>query len=334
VVASVLTQEELRAYEAREAPERAAHLAELQRRRDRETAKAAHVFGDLWAGVDAASALASARPIWKLKATDYGNGLREACVWLHRPDPARDLECYLDREIPDKAARGEGDREASAARARRRAKQQVRGVCKTLAINSLWTLTYRANVTDRDLVLKHLDRFRRKVEAVLPGWKYVAVLQRQERGAWHVHLATHALPKYLAPGGVVLKSWDVMRGIWLGIVGELGGNFDEAKRPRRWSKRCRPVRGAGAIASYIAGYVAKDMDESELNRRRYSRSKGVEIPEAERHQWDHEAISQAELIELAYAAVGESITRAWFDRASGVFFVESDDTLGLASHPS
>lgn len=285
---------------------------------------AAHPLAGALEGVTDESRGLSAAPRHKLIARDFGNGHREVTVVAEQPDLEKALERAIARDVATVVPRGEGDREANIERACRRAKQDVRHKCKVMMVNALWTLTYRANVTDRALVLKHLDAFRRRVVAVLGEWRYIAVLERQERGAYHVHIATHALPVRLVQGGVKVKSWDVMRAIWRRITGELGGNFDESKRASRWSGRAKPIRGAGSIARYIAGYVAKDMRESELNRKRFSASKGIDIPPAYKALfWD---VPMRELIELAFAALGERVTSCWYDAERGVFFAESDDS--------
>ena len=82
-----------------------------------------------------------------------------------------------------------------------------------------------------------------------------------------------------------------------------------------------------AIARYIAGYVAKDMANSDLNRKRYSASKDIEIPDAYRALFDG-VVDMGELIALAYAAVGENVVSRWFDADRGVFFIETDDSGG------
>jgi len=260
-----------------------------------------------------------------MKATEWDNGHREVTIWREQPEMERTLERAIERDCKAHAPRGFGDREQSTQASVRRAKQSVRLLCKSMMVNSLWTLTYRANVTDRELVLKHLDAFRRRTEKVLGEWRYIAVLEKQERGAYHLHIATHALPERLVQGGVRVKSWDVMRAIWRRITGDLGGNFDESKRGSRWSKKRKPIRGAGNIARYIAGYVAKDMLESPINRKRYSRSTGIEVPDAYRALWPADT-PMAELIELAYAGLGSNITSVWWDAEREVFYAESDDS--------
>lgn len=260
------------------------------------------------------------------KAWDAQNGHREAFAMRRQVNPRATVERAIRRDLAWMKPRGLGDRERSVANAAQRAKQDVRRLCKAMNVNALWTLTYRANLQDRDTVLKHLDAFRRRVAKVIPGWVYVAVLERQERGAYHVHLATHALPVHLVSGGVKVKSWNVMRAIWRSVVGELGGNFDESKRKHWWLPGAKHTRSAGSIASYIAGYVAKDMLDAELNRKRFSHSVGIEVPEVYKALYAADEATLHGLLELCYAAIGERVTRTWFDKVRGVFFIESDDS--------
>lgn len=312
------------------AAEKAAWKAGEPARHAREAAKAAHPLANVLEGLTASSRLLSEAARYRFKVADWGNGHREVTVARFNPDLEATLERAIDRDVSVLTPRGEGDREANIERAARRAKQKVRYLAKSMQVNSLWTLTYREKVTDRDLVLKHLDAFRRRVVTVLGEWQYIATLEKQERGAWHIHLATHALPtRIIKKGYRPVKSWDVMRAIWRSVTGALGGNFDESKRSRYGvqGKRPKPIRGAGAIASYIAGYVAKDMLESELNRKRYSVSRGVKMPAVIVEQYEATE-GMRSLLEFAYQWIGDRITRSWFDQERGVFFLESDDSGG------
>src|SRR6218665_936936 len=212
-----------------------------------QAAKAAHPWANILEGLTPESLAASEAPRIKFISRDFGNGHKEAVVMRVIPDPGKTLDRAIERDLRGIAPRGFGDREKSQESAARRAKQDVRHKCKAMAINALWTLTFRENVTDREVALRCLDRFRRLVVKHIPGWRYIAVLEKQERGAYHVHIATHALPHRLTDKGVKVKSWNVMRGIWRKVVGALGGNFDEAKKRGRWGTG-KPMRGAGAIA--------------------------------------------------------------------------------------
>lgn len=312
------------AYHARVAAQKAAVKA-------RNAARAAHPLAGVYDDTSDAIKQASEAPVAVFRSWDFGNGHKEACFVVRTPKPGQTLERAIDCDI-GATERGTGDLEANRAFAARRAKKQVRHLCKTMGVNSLWTLTYRTNLTDRNLALKHLDRFRRRVVALFGEWRYVAVLETQERGALHFHLATHALPSRIVQGGVKVKSWNVMRAIWRSVTGEHGGNFDEAKRTGRFSHSHKAFKTAGQIASYIAGYVAKDMLATGLNRKRYSASKGVDVPAPYKAMFAGE-LHLTELIELAYAAVGDNVTGAWFDSARGIFWIASDDAAPPGGPP-
>lgn len=312
-------------------PEAVARVEAMEREA---SARRAHPLANLGAQLEPEALAASTAERFVLKVRDFGNGHREAVVWRECPDLERQAERAIERDLgPSALPLADTDPEANRERAVRRAKQRVRHLSKAMIVNSLWTLTYRANVQDRELVLRHLKEFVRRAKRVLGEWRYIAVLERQERGAYHVHIATHALPRTLRVSdqgnSAAVKSWDVMRAIWRSVVGPLGGNFDEAKRKKRNGHGSKPIKGAGAIARYIAGYVAKDMHESPEGKKRFSHSVGIEVPDAYRAMWAASAVTLAELIELAFAAVGDRVTSAWFDASRGLFFIETDDTIPI-----
>jgi hypothetical protein len=199
--------------------------------------------------------------------SDLGNGHREASITPYRTlaDLPPGIDPCTGRWINpgEPVVRGEGDRDASQKRSRRRASKAVRERCKGSGFDSLFTFTFRENVQDREVLLEVWERVVRRLRRVLPGFAYVACVERQQRGALHLHVATHRLPARLQARGVTVKSWDLLRSIWREEAGPLGGNFDEAKRKKR--SRASSFR----IARYLAGYVAKDFDECPLNRKRY-----------------------------------------------------------------
>ena len=112
---------------------------------------------------------------------------------------------------------------------------------------------------------------------LLPGWFYVAAFERQERGAWHVHMAVHRLPKELqAKPGVKVKSFNVIRAVWRSVVGDLGGNIDVSAHKRN-SKRA-----PSKVAAYLSKYMIKAFADGDAWSNRFSSSKGVTVPKAER----------------------------------------------------
>jgi hypothetical protein len=201
--------------------------------------------------------------------SDLGHGHVEASITPYRtlsevPEAWNVLRGCWEGELEPgyvPTERGEGDREANVKRACRRAKKAVRERAKGAGYDSLFTLTFRENVVDRDVAAEVLTRFLRRLRVLLPGVSYVSVFERQKRGAWHVHIATHRLPLHFHPKGVKVKSWSVLRAAWRAAAGDLGGNFDEQKRGRRAS--------SFRIARYLSKYISKDFQESELERKRY-----------------------------------------------------------------
>lgn len=295
--------------------------------------RAAHPLAGALEGIGPDALAESEKPRRRFKRRDLGNGHVETLSYIHKPNLERQLERAIDWAVGKlPAARGEGDVERNAETNARRAKLAVRLYCKMLGVSSLWTLTYRGNQRDRGLARKHLTAFVRRVRAVLPDFRYVAVSERQTRGAIHWHIATHGLPASFIVKGNKVKSWNLMRAIWRSVVGEWGGNFDESKGVRKWKREGRAVR-AGAIGRYISKYLAKGFGDTDLNAHRFSRSMDATLPPAEVFEVAAD-MSMREVIELCFAGCGDGVTGTRFDAESGVFFIESDDSALIGSGPS
>ena len=110
-------------------------------------------------------------------------------------------------------------REANRKRAARRAKTRVRRLCKVQGLDTLLTLTYRGLVDDLAVCKRHFKEFIRRLRRALGAFSYVAAFERQKRGAWHVHIACHRLPRTMAArNGVKVKSFNVIRAIWRSVI--------------------------------------------------------------------------------------------------------------------
>lgn len=219
----------------------------------------------------------------------------------------------------------EQDEEASAydakmnhKRAVRRAKQHIRWMVCEMAADRLFTLTYRENVQDREKVKKDFQRFVRLVRKGWKGqeglseWKYVAVLERQDRGAFHIHCAVKGWQKV----NFLRKAWAKALG---GTGDEQGentlGNIDvTSPKKARWGTQLREWKSA-KLASYLTKYLAKTFDEESQERKRYWHSKEVGVPLRERFMLTAktmvDAILQAN--EILYFAYGRAINfaRSW-----------------------
>ena len=146
------------------------------------------------------------------------------------------------------------------ARAVGRAKAQVRRKCMAGELSYLLTLTYR-DIVDLGRAWRDLEAFVRLVHRYKGEWPYVVVLELQERGAPHFHLAVRGFQD------VVLIRW-----CWRRVVGD--GNIDV---------QAPPGRGGGpwkrsALGRYLTKYVTKEMAAHEFGKHRYRASLGIEIP--------------------------------------------------------
>lgn len=99
-----------------------------------------------------------------------------------------------DFAIPGPSARRSAS-ELSAAGAERSpesvrvSKAALRRLVYSLAPDRMLTLTYRENMTDYDQAKKDFTKFRQSFSMRFPGSCFVAVPEKQQRGAWHFHVA-------------------------------------------------------------------------------------------------------------------------------------------------
>lgn len=191
-------------------------------------------------------------PRWGVRVHDYGGGLAEAS-YSYTQDSKR--------ERPFRQPKGHSvNREVNEERAVRRAKANVRRKIMAAGLDHLLTLTYRENVEDLETAERDFRRFVREVRRRLGrSWHYVAVWERQERGAIHWHMAVKGF-----------QPVPLLREIWREIVGERGGNIDVQYR------RAMPRQ---KIARYLTKYLTKQKREgTSLGRHRYRCSLGIVIP--------------------------------------------------------
>ncbi len=261
---------------------------------------------------------------YRVTLRDLGHGHREASVnrcvdWSERGpvDPDSKWAQIQRGEIEDPDA--EEKREANMRRAARRAKSKIRQRCKAQGLDSLLTLTYRANQADRTLCEAHFKAFLRRLRVLMPGFPYVAFFETQKRGAWHVHMAVRKLPLVLeARNGVRVKSFNVVRALWRGVVGDLGGNIDMG----RWKGNSQ--KSAAKCAAYISKYCLKAYADGEMGSKRY-RASSVEVAAPEVVQF--EGSSLGELIDLvvSFAAEGGRVlATSWLSSFKDCYFVAAE----------
>ena len=161
-------------------------------------------------------------------------------------------------------------------KAARRARTKVRRLAKFKGLTVLLTLTYRENMVDRERMARDLDVFIKRVRRVISGFEYVCVFERQKRGAWHAHIAVRRILTHYVQRGIMVKSYDLLRSMWRGVVGADNGNVDV-------SRNKRIARSSAKLASYLSKYIGKTFDQAEKHVNAYSAS-GRDIPDAIRER--------------------------------------------------
>lgn len=234
---------------------------------------------------------------YRVKITNYGaNG--ELSFWYDEPlgrAERREAQLYplvrnstssqIETDLPDP------DAETNLERAFRRAKSKVRKLIMTMKADRMLTLTYRDNVTDREVANRHFVRFIKLVHRKYPDYKYVCVAERQKRGAWHFHIAVSGF-----------QDVGYLRHCWRSLV---DGNIDVTSPRTKGDKDKSPPQ----IAAYLTKYMSKAFIENyEEGKYRYRASNGIELQTAivwlKSQTW-HEAIKDAgNLMSELYGQIG------------------------------
>ncbi len=143
-----------------------------------------------------------------------------------------------------------------------RAKCRVRYLCRNMMATHLLTLTRRESEasefwTPEDWATAW-DRLRRLLVRVLGQFPYVAILEQHKKGNYHLHVAW-----------VGKINVQLVRKMWLAIVGAGGGNIDA-----KYIKVAPGHDRSSRIARYISKYVSKSFEDNpRFNKKRYWSSK-------------------------------------------------------------
>lgn len=229
----------------------------------------------------------------------FPHGAAEACYVSSRgPNEAETLNAWFSDAGVDnrvtarqlgggwsdgamRAPRRDGEAsETDQQRVARRARQRVRWSAKCVGADRLLTLTYRHNQEDFDLAKRHLAKFVAMCRRRWPDFKFVAVPERQERGAWHWHLA--------------IRGWldiSVVRGFWWRVLG-VRIHWSDAGKPvllddfispgnvdvttPRSRGRARRVWHVDNLCAYLSKYISKAIVGGLDGRASYSASRGLE----------------------------------------------------------
>lgn len=260
------------------------------------------------------------RPEWW---SDDGHGWQDTYTARQRVFPDGQCEITISKEkfhiggeirSLARSKRGESEkRERNDDVAGRRAKKNVRLCCKEIGADRMVTLTHRENLLDREIALKHFDLFRRKL-GKHKKFYYVAVMEHQERGSLHFHIAVRGRQNY-----------HLLRAIWysvcgLGPSGEQMGQVN-VRDPHRFGFG---KNGAHKLASYIAKYCSQEMDCRGLDQKRYFRSRGIVLPEVT--TWRLHSTDMLSAVRVAFDTLepfGLEGVQTWCNNGLGVVWLAS-----------
>lgn len=242
-----------------------------------------------------------------VKAHDLGNGHLEVVAQRGRElveldwSPRKVAQYLANKEKWPDHTQEEIDlrnRERSA----RRAKSNVRRLCKVGGLDTLLTLTYRANQTDLSLCKTHLKEFVRRLRRYWPEFMAVAAFEQQERGAWHVHLAVRGIPREMVHRlGVKVKSFNMIRAVWRGVVGQDNGTINVAKR--KGNSKKSPAR----LAAYLSKYIMKAFEDGDDHVNRWTKFGSIAVPKPFHVGY---CTSMMQCVEFAYSfgGAGDTVT--------------------------
>jgi hypothetical protein len=97
---------------------------------------------------------------------------------------------------------------------------------------------------------RDFDVLVKRIRRVIPDFQYCCVFERQKRGAWHAHIAVPKVLSHYMHKGVLVRSYDLLRSLWRGVVGSDNGNVDV-------SRSRRVGRSAAKLAAYMSKYITK-----------------------------------------------------------------------------
>lgn len=244
---------------------------------------------------------------------------------VHYPDGQSEYVGYqvsVHKHLQDirtiqRSARGQSDdRERSVDIACKRARKMIRLKCKAIRADHMITLNYRDNVQDLERAQRDLQKFVRRMSKLksnaIRGFKYVLVIEYQKRGAIHFHIAVHGW-----------QDVDIVRAVWYEVVGRAQGQID-VRGPK--SKGDKRIRGVHQLAQYLCKYISKDLETTELNKKRYWSSKGIDVPERETVD-----VRWADTVEGAFQDVFHSICATHNLQGMSVYFSAGRDCFWIAT---
>lgn len=165
---------------------------------------------------------------------------------------------------------------------------------------------------------------------VMPEFRFVAGFERQDRGAYHVHMGTAGIPtvflqKNAAGVPTRVKSFDVIRAVWRSVTKDRGGNIDVSRRKRHSAST------PAAIARYLAKYITKEFADGVKHSNRYTSYGAAPLPKG----LDFGTFaSPREAVEFVYSLLsGHVVFDQHFSRWGDWFYLHAEKPLVCKTTP-
>lgn len=238
------------------------------------------------------------------------------------------LDCPRKRRTVEEQAERDAENRQRAAK---RARQNVRHLVKSVFADHMLTFSWRENMTDRARAAAEWKEFVRLFRVRYPSWAYLAVLEKQERGALHIHVAVQGkqdirwlLRCWLLAIGQApedVSAW-LVGGVKLGEKSLGAVNVEPPKK--RWGGGSKQWK-RDKLAGYLTKYIGKEFDEAEKNAKKYWHSRNIIKPEIERF-W-LKATTYAEAVIEAHDLIyytGACHLSMWGDQSAGVIWITGE----------
>lgn len=194
-------------------------------------------------------------PCWRIKVQDFGLGIVEVVATkqfekLRSSKGGTRKSTTRDEMIPEQLERSQ-----------QRSKTQFRHKCLMLKVDRMLTLTYAENMQDREKAYSDFDKFlRRYKKETGESLEYIAVIEKQKRGAIHFHVGIN---KYIN-NHLFEKIWP--------------HGFIRINKKAQYIQGGKFKKNVVAIALYLSKYMSKDIAQQGINSKRYSSSRGIAKP--------------------------------------------------------
>lgn len=269
-------------------------------------------------------------------------GQRETIVWrkkLYIPladidDPALKVETVDQSGTLLEQERKERAKKFARQQCRARAARKCRHRIKSHTLLQMLTGTYRENMKDFDRVRKDFAAYLRIMSRVIPGFRAVYAFERQDRGAWHWHAAIDKLPPWIEYRGHRVRSYDLVRRIWISVVGQVDGkdngtvnvdghNKTKLGTPGKWNKKQSLAR----IAGYVSKYLTKEVGEGIEGRNMWGSTQHMDTDKPE--TFEIEEMGLADVISaLFHLPEGHRVVQHRSDRYSTFWMLYTEPDPG------